>query len=242
MLSQYPKDVSTSDMRKNEVQIVTFPTNRPIALEMKPSPKTPLDDKDAARIPLGLQQGFDLRLELDKLEGAISDLKVLYEQYFLGILPLPPDKRLQDLKQLIRRLRKAPFKSAALAFRLRTLEQRYSALHTYWQRVLREKEEGTYCKDLFKADLREKIAKEEAHAATAQGAADKGVHALFSRYQEELEKVSGRKVALNFDAFKDSLKKRAKELKQKHGIKKLSFRVVVKNGRVSVTAHGKKES
>ena len=94
----------------------------------------------------------DLNIELDKLDAMISDLKVLYEQYFLGIVTLQPDKEHHRVKLFIRKLRKSPFKSSATAFRMRALETRYGTLHTYWQRVLREKEDGTYSRDVFKAN------------------------------------------------------------------------------------------
>ena len=178
----------------------------------------------------------DLNIELDKLDAMLSDLKVLYEQYFLGIITLQPDKEHTRVKLFIRKLRKSPFKSSATAFRMRALETRYGTLHTYWQRVLREKEDGTYSRDVFKANLRERNAIEDAKSGTKQGAAEKQMHSLFDSYREALEKQTGTRQKLDFDAFQKSLIKRAKDLKAQHGVKKLSFKVVVKEGKVTVQA------
>jgi hypothetical protein len=99
-----------------------------------------------------------------------------------------------------------------------------------------------YSKDVFKANLRDKLEQEEAYAATKQGAADKGVRSLFTSYQEALERAAGKKVAITFDSFKETLSKRAKDLKAQHGVAKLSFRVVVKDGKVSIQAKAKRST
>ena len=186
----------------------------------------------------GLQQGerVDVREELDRLESMIKDLRLQYEQYFTGLLPLPPDKLHADVKRMLRHLRKAPFKSSAMSYRLRTLDGRYATWNTYWQRVLREREEGTYSKDVFKANLRERIAQEEAKAETAEGAAEKSFQNLFHAYQSALEKHQGKRPDIDFNKFKESLVARAKEFRQKHADKKLAFKVVVKGGKVVVQA------
>jgi len=185
------------------------------------------------------ERGADLRHELDKLEVMLGELKVLYEQFFLGVLTLPPDKSHTMVKMALRRLRKAPFKSSALAYRLRSIENRYSTLFTYWQRVLREREEGVYARDVFKAHMREKNALEDQRAGTVVGAAEKQMHNLFDTYREALEKSTGRKHTLNFDSFQESLLKRAKDFKEKHGSKKLAFKVVMKDGKVTLQARVK---
>ena len=98
-----------------------------------------------------------LDLELDRLENKISELRVLYEQYFVEILPLSPDKQQKEIVALIRKLLRAPFKNSQTRFRLRVLVQRYQTYATYWERVQKQKEEGTYSRDLFKAEMREKM-------------------------------------------------------------------------------------
>ena len=179
---------------------------------------------------------IDVRAELDRLESGLSELKVQYEQHFLGILPLAPDKLHAEVKQLIRRIRKAPFKNSAMGFRLRSLETRYQTFHTYWQRVLKEREDGTYVRDIFKAELRSRLATEAAEATTAKGEANRGMKELFDTYRSALEKQSGQSVDVDFGAFKESLIKRAKDLKEKHNVKKLTFTVTVKDGKVLVQA------
>jgi|GEM_PF-1951385 len=180
----------------------------------------------------------DLRVELDRLEERLADLKQQYEQYFTGLEPLPPDKLHASVKQQIKQLLNAPFRSSEINYRLKTLKGRYQTFDGYFQRVMKQREDGTYRRDVFKADLRERAAKEEQFAQTAVGTADRNMHSLFDSYREALQKQSGKMPNLDFTEFRSSLVKRARELKEKHGIKKLTFKIVVKDGKVSVQAKG----
>ncbi len=178
----------------------------------------------------------DLRAELDQFEQALQSLKIIYEQYFSGVITMAPEKQHQEVTMLIRKLKKAPFKSSAMNYRLRALEQRYQTYNSYWQRVLREREEGTYAKDVYKANLRGALAEEEARAATRQGKAEKQMRDLFAAYKDAIEKQTGKPQTLDFKKFHQHLVQSAKELKKKTGNKKVSFSVVIQDGKVKLKA------
>jgi hypothetical protein len=180
---------------------------------------------------------LDLRAELDRLDAMIADLKKQYEMYFTGLLPLAPEKPHAEVKRKIRELLKAPFKTPAFSFRLKTLEGRYSTFNTYWQRTLKQREEGTYSKDVFKANIREKQAAEDTKAETAVGKAEKSMNALFESYKDALEKTTGKKQNLDYQAFQKSLIERAREFKASHADKKVGFKVVMKDGKVTIQAN-----
>ncbi len=183
-----------------------------------------------------IQRSADLVLELDSLEKLIVSLKVEYEQYFSGAVTLAPEKLHADVRRNIRFLLKAPFKNSAMSYRLKGLERRYHTLNTYWQRVLKQREEGTYHKDVFRANLRERVRQEDENSKTQKGAAERGMHALFDSYKGALEKETGKKQNLDFDSFKKTLLARAKDFKDKHPGKKVSFKVVVRDGKVNLRA------
>ena len=182
---------------------------------------------------------IDLRLELRRLEEMLNDLKVDYEQYFMGITLYSPDKLHKEVKRQIRHLRKAPFKKPWASYKLRSLEGRYHTFNDYWQRVIRQKEEGTYHKDVFKANLREKNQQEDMASLTAQGKVSKQVAHLYDSYKRALEKQLGRKQEIDFKAFQKSLRQQAKAYQEKFGDKKLQFKVVVQEGRVKIKASTK---
>ncbi|MBX7138018.1 MAG: hypothetical protein K1X83_08550 [Oligoflexia bacterium] len=201
--------------------------------ETLPKDRAGLKAKDA-------EQRRDLRAELDAIEARLAELKMQYEQYFSGVLPLPPDRLHTEVKRTLRNLMKAPFRNSAINYRLRAIDGRYQTFNTYWQRVLKQREEGTYSRDLFKAALREKQSFEEARSQTAVGAAEKGLHTLFNSYRTALEKQTGKKHNLDYESFEKSVLQRAKDYRQKNPEAKLSFKVVVKEGKVSLQVKAKK--
>ncbi|MDD2943234.1 MAG: hypothetical protein PHC51_09750 [bacterium] len=174
--------------------------------------------------------------ELDIFERKLGELRVLYEQHFVDVLPFPPDEQHKEIKRMIRNLLHAPFKNSANKFRMRTLLSRYQTYSTYWERVNKQREEGTYVKDQFKAEMREKMADSARRDNSAAGRADKGFQQLFSTYQDALKKSGGKTDNLNFDAFKQSLIAQARELKKTQGVTKLKYKVVNQNGKVIVKA------
>ncbi|MCB0323073.1 MAG: hypothetical protein KDD69_05845 [Bdellovibrionales bacterium] len=180
----------------------------------------------------------NLELGLARLETMINELRIQYEQYFVDILPRPPEQLEAEVKRQIKTLLKAPFKNSADRFRLRTLVQRFQTYQTYWERVNKQREEGIYIRDIFKADLREKIGEEDARADSNQGVAERGMQQLFESYQHAARKAGAKADNLNYDVFKKSLMTKAKELKEKHGVKRVKYKVVVKDGKVTVKASG----
>lgn len=183
------------------------------------------------------ERSFDR--ELDKFERMIDELRVHYEQYFIDIQPLPPDKLHHQTRLVIRKLLKAPFKNSADRFRLRTLIQRYQSFDTYWERIIKQREEGTYTKDVFRSEMRQKMLEDAEKQTSSGGAAEKSIRELFNTYQTALNKTGVKTDNINFDFFKKSLIEKAKQLKAQHGVKKLHYKVLVKNGKVVLKASAK---
>ncbi len=180
-----------------------------------------------------LSQQANLRAKIDLLEEAIADLKTEYELFFSGLQPLPPDKMHQQVVRTIRELERAPFKATSLQYRMRALRSRYNTYDSYIQRVLREREAGTYSRDVFKADLRDKKEREVEKLKTEAGRSERRLKELFISYKDAVEKVGGA-TELSFDVFKESLIKRSKELRSKTGSAKVNFAIVEEGGEVNI--------
>jgi hypothetical protein len=88
---------------------------------------------------------------LNDVETRLDRLKVLYEQWFQGMERLEPQIPRKEVERRMVLLRKEQPRNTALRFRFQTLIQRYTTLQTYWVRVARQIEEGTYRRDLLKA-------------------------------------------------------------------------------------------
>lgn len=181
----------------------------------------------------------ELDKQLDRVEARLSELVVLYEQFFVDILPQPPTKIHKEVVSTLRQLLKAPFKNSQSRFRLRNIIHRYQTYNTYWERVNKQREEGTYCKDLFKAEMRQRMMEDAKLAASRVGAAEQGLRDLYSSYESAMKKVGGNTNNINFNSFKKTLISKAKDLKKEHGVSKLHYKIVVRGDKVVIKASAK---
>jgi hypothetical protein len=118
---------------------------------------------------------FDATLK--DLETRLDRLKALYEMYFQGIERLEPAVPRKQVDRMFELLRRDQPRSTHLRFRYQSLVQRYTTLHTYWRRVTRQIEEGTYKRDLQK--LKRKDAVKDGRAKRRdEREAEKGVYEL----------------------------------------------------------------
>ncbi len=92
--------------------------------------------------------------ELKELEEAIEDLRHRFEVYFAGIENInPSDKRIR-IRGMISRLNAMHIKNASIRFRYQSTIGRFVTLNNYWERIIRQIENGTYKRDIFHANLK----------------------------------------------------------------------------------------
>ena len=101
------------------------------------------------------------------LEEELEEVKVKYEMYFIGAERMEPSRRRDDLKRNVARLQNAFTRNAGLRFRIQALNARFLSYERLWMRSMREKESGTYRRDLLKA--RRKIADARGQPASGAG-------------------------------------------------------------------------
>lgn len=85
---------------------------------------------------------------LDELEEAIEHLKVSYDKYFVGVDKAPPAKERARVERMLRLVEQRRPAATVLRFRLQGLRARLVTYRHYWDRVLRQMENGTYHRDL----------------------------------------------------------------------------------------------
>ena len=98
-------------------------------------------------------------LLVGELELRIDRLRSLYEQYFMGIERLEPSVPRKDVERRVQILRKEQIRNTGLRYRFQMLLQKYNTYQTYWQRICREMEAGTYKRHVIRA--RARFAREE---------------------------------------------------------------------------------
>ena len=91
---------------------------------------------------------------VSELETRVDRLRSLYEQYFMGIEKLEPGVPRKDVDRRIQILRKEQIRNTGLRFRFQMILQRYNTYQTYWQRICREIENGTFKRHMMKAQQR----------------------------------------------------------------------------------------
>ncbi len=110
-----------------------------------------------------------------KIEEELEALKARFEMYFLGIERREPARERQEMKRRVAHLKNQFTRNTGLRFRIQTLHARFLSYERMWLRSAREKEEGTYRRDILKArrhaQLEERKQAEKAQeAAAARGA------------------------------------------------------------------------
>lgn len=102
-----------------------------------------------------LEQG---RVEalINELEQKMGRLRALYEQYFMGIERVPPRTARKEVVRLLRRVENVAVRNTAMKFKIRSLVQRFNSYKSYWNRVERQIEEGTYKRDVRRAQRNKK--------------------------------------------------------------------------------------
>ncbi len=103
----------------------------------------------------------EFEIMLSDAEIQLSRVKHLYEQWFQGIERIEPQIPRKQFDRTLHLLRKEQPRNTALRFRFQTLIQRYTTLQTYWRRIGRQIEEGTYRRDLLRARRRREAARSQ---------------------------------------------------------------------------------
>src|SRR5438552_26012 len=93
----------------------------------------------------------DIDQLLHDLAIKIDRIKVLYEQYFMGIEKIEPQVARKEVSRAMLQLQQQYIRNTGLRFKFNTLLQKWNIYVTYWNRILREIENGTYVRHLARA-------------------------------------------------------------------------------------------
>jgi len=222
-----------------------------------------LPPKKPGSIPPELESGKErlandqLNDALDALEEELEEIKVKYEMYFIGAERMEPGRRREDLKRNIARLKNVFTRNAAIRFRVQALHARYLSYERLWLRSTREKEAGTYRRDVLKARQKATAGrgkKVEAAAETVQppplpapGAPQPVMAAAATMTEPELRELFDAYVAakkrcnedvskLSYEALARTVSKQAPEIARKFQAKRVEFKVTVRDGKAVLTA------
>ncbi|MEO7113849.1 MAG: MXAN_5187 C-terminal domain-containing protein [Polyangiaceae bacterium] len=86
-----------------------------------------------------------------ELETRVDRLRSLYEQYFMGIEKMEPHVPRKDVERRFQTMRREQIRNTALRFRFQMVLQKYNTYQSYWMRIMRQIEDGTYKRDVLRA-------------------------------------------------------------------------------------------
>ena len=181
--------------------------------------------------------------DLVLLEHKLNALKLDYDRYFLGTRPREPVMARGEVQKIIVFYSNQAIPNTAQRFNFNSVNSRYQAYKRQWDNILRQMEAGTYKRDVFRANIRDKqraadsAEKPAAAAKGASGARSKSAGSeLFDNYVNAAQ-ACGQKVAgLTPKKLQAVVDKQTKMLQSKLGCKDISFRVVVQDGKVKLKA------
>ncbi len=204
------------------------------------------------------QDAKDLKSEVDAVDEATDRLRATFEQYFQGIERVPPVLQRDALKRRLLQLRTTQVRNTAIRFRINQLVAKFQSYENYWNRILRQIEEGTYHRDVFKAKYRSKLREEPSPAKEggkekegsdskkksskrpsrrpALGLSDENVDAIYNAYVTAKRRCRENVKGLTRDALASSLKKQIPSIQKQYKCKTVEFKVVIKGGKAILKA------
>jgi len=174
------------------------------------------------------------------LETKLLQLKVDYDQYFLGSRPREPVMLRAEVQKLITQYSNQAIQNTALRFKFGSICSRYQAFKRQWNEVLHQIELGTYSRHRFKADLHERERKGgapgSAQAASNPSAAGKPIDSLFRAYVEACRSCGQDVKGLTPAKLDGILEKQREQLRTRFGDAAFSFRVAIEDGKAKLKA------
>ena len=190
--------------------------------------------------------------ELDRFDNAIDRLKVEYDQYFLGFSKMPPDKLRKEVERTVRSYIGFTNPNTGLKFRAQNLVQRVVSLRQLWDRTMQQIEDGTYKRDIYRANLKSRAPEKP----KAPSAAPEEVYEDAEEFEEETPRPKWNSVfeqyvaarsetkegtsGISYDKLHDVLEKQAAQLMTKYNAKDVEFRVVIEDGKAKLKATPKR--
>jgi hypothetical protein len=192
--------------------------------------------------------GSNIDEDLQVLDARVKQLRLDYEQYFLGSRPRVPSQLRGEVQKMIAYYANVPIQNTALRFRFNNLRARYFSFRRHWDETVRKIEDGSYERNVFKANLhereREKLRSKRGGAgaaaaggapAVAEAAPAGEPPALFREYVEARQRC-GLAGAVTPDQFERQLRTQETAIREKTGCQSVRFRVVVEDGKAKLKA------
>jgi hypothetical protein len=150
--------------------------------------------------------------ELSLLEARIRDLKFDYDRYFTKDLKLEPARKRDDVERLILKMSKVHFIKVNQKFTYENIISRFISLKSYWDKKLRLLETGT-------------AKKPETAPAPPPPVEHEPYKQVYDDYVKLVQSLNPSTKLTPYDAVRQSLESKRKELLQQYKCREIEFKV-----------------
>ena len=176
--------------------------------------------------------------DLQVLDHKLRQLKLDYEHYFLGRHPREPISLRAEVQKQFIRFSGVPIRNTAARFRFNSLNARFQAMKRQWDATLRQIENGTYKRHVFKAKLHEEAGPAQ---ETMSQDRDERLSTLFETYRDAARQCGQNVDNLTPASLQAALSRQEASVREKLGCKEVEFRVVVSGGKARLKASARRE-
>jgi hypothetical protein len=169
---------------------------------------------------------------IDQLGRDIQQLRVDYERFFSGALPVPPEELRARVQGQIRHLRGQNLLSAVDSFRLGDFEARFSSYTELYNRRLRDLEEGRHPVLRAAPPAAARRYDPEKGVVFSERVDPEGVEALY----QGLASTPGEAPRFDLDSFQTYLTRQVAAIREKTGCSQVQFRLATEDGKVKLKA------
>ncbi|HOI11763.1 MAG TPA: MXAN_5187 C-terminal domain-containing protein [Myxococcota bacterium] len=186
--------------------------------------------------------------QLSEISQRVERLRVHYQAYFLGMEKRPPMLLREQFDRFLRETSLHEARRATYKFRFQALQQRYRILAVYWDRVMRDLEEGRITRESLRRDAGYRD-RDDARPDARTDVPLPGRPALPEPLPDAdpvaqlyVDYIAARRQAgmaiqgITESAFRASLEKQRALQRERLGVPDVAFSVTVKDGKVVLLA------
>lgn len=178
--------------------------------------------------------------DLQILDTKLKQLRLDYEQYFLGSRPREPVMLRGEVQKIVSIYSNVPIQNTGHRFKFSSLCSRFLTLKRQWDLTQRKIEDGTYERHVFKARLHARGSATRSADATAAAPAPPQAPPtpddLFTRYLDACRSVGQSTSGLTRERLDRVMADQRDALRGRLGCSDVRFRVVVEDGKAKLKA------
>lgn len=171
--------------------------------------------------------------DLEILSRKLNQLKLAYDQYFLGARPREPIQLRDEIQKTVIVYSNQSIQNTAVRFKFSSINSRYHACKRQWTETLRKIELGTYQRHRFKAKLHEGNA---GSPSPADAATPNDRREIYDTYLEARRSCGQSVERISADKLDAILDKQKAALREQFGDCEVKFRVVIEDGKAKLKA------